>query len=122
MVPFFVSLEDVFEAAEHSLEAVSVDGGDSDSIDCFHAGLPVDIMQKSELSEVVTLLVLIDNSRELVLGFLLFSNKVAFKDDVELVSAFALLDDVLSIFEFFFFQDVVKLLSKIIGRSTFRES
>lgn len=113
MVLFLVSLEDFFKAAQHSLEALPVNRGHSASVNGLDTGLSADVMEKSQLSEVVALLVLVDDSRELVIGFLLLCNQVALQHNIELVTTLALLDDILAVFKLFFLQDVIELLSEI---------
>ena len=44
VISLFIPLEDVLEVAQHSLETVSVDRSQSDSIHCLYAGLSVDVV------------------------------------------------------------------------------
>lgn len=109
----FVSLDDLFKATQHSLEALSIDRSNSDSIDSLDTGLSVDIMDKGKLSEIVSFLVLVDDSWELIVGLLLFCDQVAFDDDVEFISTFSLLDDVLTLLKLLFLKDVIELFPDI---------
>lgn len=112
MIFFFISFQNIFETSQHSFEAFSINGSNSTSVDCLHTCLSVDIMDQSQLSKIISIFVLINHSRELIMSLLLFSDKISLQNDVELVSTFALLDYVLSILEFFFLQNIIKLLSK----------
>jgi hypothetical protein len=122
MIPLFISFQDILKAAQHSLEALPVNRGHPAPVNGLDTGLSADVVEQSQLSEVVPLLVLVDDPWEFVVGFLLFGNQVTLQHDVKLVSAFTLLDDVLSPFELFFLQDVVKLLSEVNWMITFLTS
>jgi hypothetical protein len=119
MISFFVSLQDLFKAAQHPLETLSVDRGYSASVYSLDAGLPANVVQQSQFSKVVTLFVLVNHSWELIMRLLFFSNQIALQNDIKLVSALALLDNVLAILKLFFFQNVIKLLPEIKLKITF---
>lgn len=78
VVPFFVSFKDIFETTQHSLETFSVDWGNSAPVDCLDASLSTDIVKKSQLAEVVSLFILINDSWEFIMGFFLFGDQTAF--------------------------------------------
>lgn len=44
MISLLISLQDIFKAAQHSLEALSVNRRDSASVDSLHTSLPVNIV------------------------------------------------------------------------------
>jgi hypothetical protein len=83
------------------------------------AGLSANVMEQSQLSEIVALLVLVNHSWELIMGLFLLSNQIALQNNVKLVSAFALINDELAVFELFFLQYVIKLFPEIKLKSTF---
>jgi hypothetical protein len=77
-------------------------------------------MEQSQFTEVVTLLVLVDNPWELVGSLFLLSDQITLKNDIELVSAFSLLNHILAILKLLLLEHIVELLPEIRIKSTFR--
>ncbi len=77
-------------------------------------------MEQSQFTEVVTLLVLVDNPWELVGSLFLLSDQITLKNDIELVSAFSLLNHILAILKLLLLEHIVELLPEIRTKSTFR--
>jgi len=70
-------------------------------------------MKERQLSEVISFLVLIDNTRKFVVFSGFFSHKLPLKDDVEFVSGFTLIDNILAFLVFFFLENVQERLPKL---------
>lgn len=109
VVPFLVSLQNVLEISQHSFETLPVNRSHSASVNCFDACLSINVMKKSKFSKIISFFVLINNSWELILSLFLFCYKVTFQHNVKLITFFALLDNILTIFIFLFFQHIIKL-------------
>ena len=77
-------------------------------------------MKQGQFTEIVTLLVLVDNPWELVGSLFLLSDQITLKNDIELVSAFSLLNHILAILKLFLLEHIVELLPEIRTKSTFR--
>ena len=106
LVLVHVALQDVLNRAKKSLEGVSFNRDNAAVGLCLDAGLSHGVLDQSDLSEIVTYLVLkhlLDWSSG---RFLLFCNDYALRDDVESVSLITLLNDVAARCKFLFFETV----------------
>ena len=77
-------------------------------------------MKQGQFTEIVTLLVLVNNPWELVGSLFLLSDQITLKNDIELVSAFSLLNHILAILKLLLLEHIVELLPEIRTKSTFR--
>ncbi len=62
-IAFLIALEDILHGAEDAFEALPADVSQSDGSECLHTGLATHIVYEGELSEIVSLFILIYNLR-----------------------------------------------------------